>query len=280
MVAETLGFWFEECLPEAWFKKDEAFDAACRTRFLERHAEVASLSDDACLADARTALAALELACETVGDRPVSLRHAEDALQRRALRYDKEGDQHYDTISAWIKATRGSDPDATLLYLATMLEGGEDPRFIARRMVILASEDIGNADPRALEVAVAAAHAHHLKVAAHALSNESASRAAAAGVDVLAHTPVEPLADATIEAWRGRAVISTLAAFGGSEIAIDNLRKLRNAGCTVLYGTDLGNLRDAGPSAAEMLLLGRAGLDDEAVTAAMTTVPAMFWGLR
>ena len=109
--------------------------------------------------DARTALAALELACETVGDRPVSLRHAEDALQRRALRYDKEGDQHYDTISAWIKATRGSDPDAALLYLATMLEGGEDPRFIARRMVILASEDIGNADPRALEVAVAAAHA-------------------------------------------------------------------------------------------------------------------------
>ena len=109
--------------------------------------------------DARTALAALELACETVGDRPVTLRHAEDALQRRALRYDKEGDQHYDTISAWIKATRGSDPDASLLYLATMLEGGEDPRFIARRMVILASEDIGNADPRALEVAVAAAHA-------------------------------------------------------------------------------------------------------------------------
>jgi putative ATPase len=87
------------------------------------------------------------------------LRHAEDALQRRALRYDKEGDQHYDTISAWIKATRGSDPDASLLYLATMLEGGEDPRFIARRMVVLASEDVGNADPRALEVAVAAAHA-------------------------------------------------------------------------------------------------------------------------
>jgi len=109
--------------------------------------------------DARTALAALELACETVGERPVTLRHAEDALQRRALRYDKEGDQHYDTISAWIKATRGSDPDASLLYLATMLEGGEDPRFIARRMVIFASEDVGNADPQALQVAVAAAHA-------------------------------------------------------------------------------------------------------------------------
>jgi putative ATPase len=109
--------------------------------------------------DARTALAALELASETVGDRPITLRHAEDALQRKAVLYDKGGDRHYDTISAWIKATRGSDPDASLLYLATMLEGGEDPRFIARRMVVLASEDIGNADPRALQVAVAAAHA-------------------------------------------------------------------------------------------------------------------------
>ena len=109
--------------------------------------------------DARTALAALELACETVGEGPVTLSHAEDALQRRAVLYDKGGDRHYDTISAWIKATRGSDPDASLLYLAEMLEGGEDPRFIARRMVILASEDVGNADPRALQVAVAAAHA-------------------------------------------------------------------------------------------------------------------------
>jgi putative ATPase len=109
--------------------------------------------------DARTALAALELACETVGAGTVTLRHAEDALQRKAVLYDKGGDRHYDTISAWIKATRGSDPDASLLYLAAMLEGGEDPRFIARRMVVLASEDVGNADPRALEVAVAAAHA-------------------------------------------------------------------------------------------------------------------------
>ena len=109
--------------------------------------------------DARTALAALELACETVGDGAVTVRHAEDALQRKAVLYDKGGDRHYDTISAWIKATRGSDPDASLIYLAAMLEGGEDPRFVARRMVVLASEDIGNADPRALQVAVAAAHA-------------------------------------------------------------------------------------------------------------------------
>ncbi|MGA9284370.1 MAG: replication-associated recombination protein A [Solirubrobacteraceae bacterium] len=108
--------------------------------------------------DARTALSALELACETaVGT--VTVEHAEDALQRRIVHYDKKADSHYDTISAWIKATRGSDPDASLYYLAVMLEGGEDPRFIARRMVILASEDIGNADPNALTVATGAAAA-------------------------------------------------------------------------------------------------------------------------
>ncbi|MGH2867536.1 MAG: replication-associated recombination protein A [Solirubrobacteraceae bacterium] len=110
--------------------------------------------------DARSALNALELACEAAGDgEPVDLTHAEDALQRRALLYDRQADRHYDTISAWIKATRGSDPDASLYYLAVMLEGGEDPRFIVRRMVVLASEDIGNADPQALVVATAAAAA-------------------------------------------------------------------------------------------------------------------------
>jgi putative ATPase len=110
--------------------------------------------------DARTALNALELAAEVApADQTVTLAHAEDALQRRALRYDRQADRHYDTISAWIKATRGSDPDASLYYLAVMLEGGEDPRFIVRRMVVLASEDIGNADPQALVMATAAAAA-------------------------------------------------------------------------------------------------------------------------
>jgi putative ATPase len=110
--------------------------------------------------DARTALNGLELACEAAGDDvPVTLAHAEDALQRRALLYDRQADRHYDTISAWIKATRGSDPDASLYYLAVMLEGGEDPRFIVRRMIVLASEDIGNADPQALVIATAAAAA-------------------------------------------------------------------------------------------------------------------------
>jgi putative ATPase len=103
----------------------------------------------------------------------VTLAVAEDSLQRRAVRYDKAGDQHYDLISAWIKSTRGSDPDASLYYLAVMLEGGEDPRFIARRMIVLASEDIGNADPHALPLAVAAAQAvEHvgLPEAMHALA--------------------------------------------------------------------------------------------------------------
>ncbi|MBV9716227.1 MAG: replication-associated recombination protein A [Solirubrobacterales bacterium] len=110
--------------------------------------------------DARTALNGLELACEAAGaGATVTLAHAEDSLQRRALLYDRQGDRHYDTISAWIKATRGSDPDASLYYLAVMLEGGEDPRFIARRMIVLASEDVGNADPQALLIATAAAHA-------------------------------------------------------------------------------------------------------------------------
>ena len=119
---------------------------------------------------------ALELACATAGaegEGRVTLELAEDALQRRAVRFDRRGDQHYDTISAWIKATRGSDPDASLYYLAVMIEGGEDARFIARRMVILASEDIGNADPAALPLAVAAAHAvEHVGMpeAAHALA--------------------------------------------------------------------------------------------------------------
>jgi putative ATPase len=109
--------------------------------------------------DARVALSALERAVERAAGAAVDVAAVEDALQRRAIDYDRQGDRHYDFISAWIKSTRGSDVDASLYYLAVMLEGGEDPRFIARRMVILASEDIGNADPMALLVADAAARA-------------------------------------------------------------------------------------------------------------------------
>jgi putative ATPase len=111
--------------------------------------------------DARDALNILELAWQTAqaaGER-LDEAHVEDAARKRPLHYDKQGDQHYDLISAFIKSMRGSDPDASVYYLAAMLESGEDARYIARRMIVLASEDIGNADPRALLVAVAAAHA-------------------------------------------------------------------------------------------------------------------------
>jgi putative ATPase len=111
--------------------------------------------------DARNALNILELASQTASSEGEALGPAqvEDAARKRPLVYDKGGDAHYDFISAFIKSMRGSDPDASVYYLAAMLEGGEDPRFIARRMIVLASEDIGLADPQALVVAVAAAQA-------------------------------------------------------------------------------------------------------------------------
>ncbi len=117
--------------------------------------------------DARRALNALELAVATTsaaqgGGRVVNLRHMEEALQKKHLRYDRDGDNHYDVISAFIKSIRGSDPDAALYWLARMLEAGEDPSFICRRMLISAAEDVGNADPHSLQVAVSTAQAVHM----------------------------------------------------------------------------------------------------------------------
>jgi putative ATPase len=111
--------------------------------------------------DARSVHNIVELAVQTAqaADEPLSEAHVEDAARKRPLVYDKAADAHYDFISAFIKSMRGSDPDASVYYLAAMLESGEDARYIARRMIVLASEDIGNADPRALLVAVAAAQA-------------------------------------------------------------------------------------------------------------------------
>jgi putative ATPase len=108
--------------------------------------------------DARSALNIVELASQTA-DGAITTENVEDAARKPPLVYDKAGDAHYDFTSAFIKSMRGSDPDAAVYYLAAMLESGEDARFIARRMIVLASEDIGNADPRALLVAVAAAQA-------------------------------------------------------------------------------------------------------------------------
>ena len=114
--------------------------------------------------DARRALNAVELAVlaaepDEKGAIKIDIKIAEECIQKRALNYDKDGDNHYDTISAFIKSMRGSDPDAALYYLAKMIYAGEDPKFIARSIIICASEDVSNADPHALQVAVAAAEA-------------------------------------------------------------------------------------------------------------------------
>jgi putative ATPase len=111
--------------------------------------------------DARIALNGLEAAAALAGDGSIAVDHIERAMQERHLLYDRAGDQHYDIISALIKSVRGSDPDAAVYWLARMLEAGEDVNFVARRLVILAAEDVGLADPQALPVAVAAQQAAH-----------------------------------------------------------------------------------------------------------------------
>ena len=180
--------------------------------------------------DARTALNVLEAAV-SLADRdddgasqPVTLDLVEAAAQQRVLAYDRAGDGHYGTVSAFIKSMRGNDPDAALYWLATMVAAGEDPRFIARRIVICASEDVGNADPRALQVAVAAAHAlelvglpeaqYHLAqatayVASAPKSNRVGQAYWAAMADVLAHgsQPVPPhLLNAPIARMRSHGI--------------------------------------------------------------------------
>ncbi|MCL1844493.1 MAG: replication-associated recombination protein A [Defluviitaleaceae bacterium] len=133
---------------------------------IEAHDDALNFLADKANGDARTALNALELAALTtesdaVGRVEITLEVAAVCIQKRPLMYEKNGDNHYDTISAFIKSMRGSDPDAAVYYLARMIYAGEDPRFIARRIVICASEDVGNADPHALQVAAAAASAVH-----------------------------------------------------------------------------------------------------------------------
>jgi putative ATPase len=155
--------------------------------------------------DARQALNSLEVAALLAsgdGRSDVTVDDVAEALQRRIVRYDKVGDQHYDVISAFIKSVRGSDPDAALYWLFLMLEGGEDPEFIARRLIILAAEDVGLADPHALPLAIAAADAlayvglpeatYHLSEAtiylATAPKSNSVARAIAAATEAVAST--------------------------------------------------------------------------------------------
>ncbi|MCL2388009.1 MAG: replication-associated recombination protein A [Defluviitaleaceae bacterium] len=131
---------------------------------IEAHEDALFFLADKANGDARAALNALELAAlttesDSAGRVVITLEVAGACIQKRTLFYERDGDNHYDTISAFIKSMRGSDPDAALYYLARMLYAGEDPRFISRRIVICASEDVGNADPHALQVAVSAAHA-------------------------------------------------------------------------------------------------------------------------
>lgn len=129
------------------------------------HEDAAEFLADVAGGDARAALNAVELGVLTTersekdGKIHITLDVAQECIQKRAIRYDKSGDNHYDTISAFIKSMRGSDPDAAVYYLARMLYAGEDIKFIARRIMICASEDVGNADPQALTVAVSAAQA-------------------------------------------------------------------------------------------------------------------------
>jgi putative ATPase len=125
------------------------------------HPDALDFLAEVCDGDARRALTALEIGVLSTDERPLEFTRllAEESVQRKAVVYDGTGDAHYDTASALIKSIRGSDPDAALYWLARMLEGGEDIRFICRRLVILASEDIGNADPHALPLAVAAMQA-------------------------------------------------------------------------------------------------------------------------
>ncbi len=134
-------------------------------------------------------------------------------------------------------------------------------------------------DDATVQAVVGAAHKHQLKVYTHALEEANAARAAADGVDVLAHTPTEPLTDSTLEAWKARTVISTLSAFGGGAAAVKNLHDLRERGVRVLYGTDLGNTRDTNIQAAELDLLVAAGFDGASIVRAGTSAPAEFLGL-
>jgi putative ATPase len=127
--------------------------------------EAAEFLASVCDGDARRALTALEVAvlsqANAMSGQPIVVDRgvAEESIQRKAIQYDREGDAHYDAISAMIKSIRGGDPDAAVYWLARMLEAGEDPRFVARRIVIAAAEDIGNADPQGLMLAQAAADA-------------------------------------------------------------------------------------------------------------------------
>ena len=165
-----------------------------------------------------------------------------------------------------------ADVDAATAAVGTLQAAGA-------RVIKVAMTDEPSLTQSQVQAVVTEAHQRGLKVAAHATSDLAALAAGQAGVDVLAHTPTEALSDETLEAWSGGAVISTLRAFGGQAQTVDNLRKLREAGATVLYGTDFGNTRTPGVDAKELELLGDAGLSESDIVLSGTEVPADFWGM-
>lgn len=179
----------------------------------------------------------------------------------------------YPTLS-WGGPTYGIEcatPEQARAAVRTVRAGG------AGIVKVPVSPTDGLTDPL-LIAAVDEAHRLGMPVVAHALTDADAARARAAGVDVLAHTPTQTLSEDTVQAWSDGTVISTLRAFGGSSAAVDNLRRLRAAGATVLYGTDLGNTSTPGVDAGELDLLEAAGMDAPAILEAMTTAPAGLWG--
>ena len=131
-----------------------------------------------------------------------------------------------------------------------------------------------------LKAIVEQAHSHGLRVAAHAITDSAALRAAKAGADILAHTPTVALADTTVKAWSDRALISTLAVFSTAPAAVDNLRRLREAGTTILYGTDLGYSEIPAINYEELEQLRKAGLDNDAILDSATKIPAEYWGFE
>lgn len=130
----------------------------------------------------------------------------------------------------------------------------------------------------AFDAVIAAARRHGLPVSAHALQDNGARRAADLGADVLAHVPVQALSDTTVGLWSGRAVVATVDAFGGTSTAINNLRRLREAGTTILYGTDLGNSRTPGIDLGELTLMRQSGMTGAEILTSATSAPAAFWG--
>lgn len=174
----------------------------------------------------------------------------------------------------------GSDGYGREVTTATEAAGAVDDLRARGAGVVKIPLDSGpTLSAEALAAAVGRAHTYGLRVATHALDDGEAAAARTAGMDVLAHTPVRPLEDATVAAWAGGAVVSTLRAFGGSVTTRGNLAALKTAGATVLYGTDFGNTRTAGIDATEIALLSSAGLTPAEILASMTSSPAAYWGL-